>query len=209
VCRLVSAAGSSEAVSVLESCPKQPDLRLTLLRPSDEEDTPETKIVPQPGVTEESGARVVAVSDTTTAVYVPTPKPVVNIVDETGATIASTLLPTPASPLATVSRAGDLITWWTGDALLVFDANALRYKYTVIPSGATAPLGPGAVMAGRLIVPVNDGYDAFDPATGAGDRHIPLRRPAVHTAGATAVIPAVVGSTIVEQRGGELVALGN
>jgi hypothetical protein len=204
VCRLVSAAASSAAVSVLEACPKQPDLRLTLLRPADEEDTPDLKYVPQPGVTDDSGARVIAVSGTTTAVYVPTPKPTVNIVDETGATVASTLLPKPPSPQATASRTGDLITWWTGDAVLVFDADGLRYKYTVSPVGGNVPLGPAAIMAGRLIVPVTDGYDVFDPATGAGDRHIPLARPAGHSA----VVPAVAGSTVLEQRGGDLVALG-
>ena len=74
LCRLVSAAASSAAVSVLEACPNQADLRLTLLRPADDEDTPELKYVPQPGVSGDSDARVVAVSDTTTAVYVPTPE---------------------------------------------------------------------------------------------------------------------------------------
>ena len=44
LCRLLSAAASSAAVSVLESCPNQADTRLTLLRPSDEEDPPELKI---------------------------------------------------------------------------------------------------------------------------------------------------------------------
>ena len=44
LCRLLSAAASSAAVSVLESCPNQADLRLTLLRPADEEDTPETEV---------------------------------------------------------------------------------------------------------------------------------------------------------------------
>jgi hypothetical protein len=169
VCRLVSAAASSAAVSVLEACPEQADLRLTLLRPADEEDTPELKYVPQPGVTDDSGAQVIAVSDTTTAVYVPTPKPTVNIVDETGATVASTLLTKPPSPDATMSRAGDLITWWTGEEVMVFSANGLRYKYTVAPSGRNAPVGPGTVMAGRLLVPVTDGYDVFDPGGGKGE----------------------------------------
>ena len=41
LCRLVSAAASSSAVSVLEACPEQPDMRLTLLRPADEEDQPD------------------------------------------------------------------------------------------------------------------------------------------------------------------------
>jgi hypothetical protein len=204
ICRLVDAQASSTAVSVLEACPKQNDLRLTLLRPADEEDTPTVKFVPQPGVVDDSGARIVAVSDTTTAVYVPTPKPALNIVDETGATIASTLVPKPPSPNAVMSRAGDLITWWTGDSVMVFAANGLRYRYTVSAAGNNMPLGPATVMAGRLLVPVTGGYDVFDPATGAGVEHIPVQRPP----SSAAVVPAVAGSTIIEQRGDELVALG-
>ena len=93
LCGLVSAAASSAAVSVLQKCPGQADLRLTLLVPADEEDEPTTKIVQLPGVPADSDARVIAVSDTTTAVYLPTPKPVVNVIDDTGTTIASTALP--------------------------------------------------------------------------------------------------------------------
>jgi hypothetical protein len=204
LCRLVSAAASSSAVSVLESCPKQDDLRLTLLRPADDEDQPESKYVSQPGVSADSGARVVAVSDTMTAVYVPAPKPTVNIVDETGATVASTPLAKPPSAEATMSRAGDLITWWTGDSVMVFSANGLRYKYTVAPSGANRPLGPATIMAGRLMVPVTGGYDVFDPKTGHGARHIEVHRPPT----SAAVVPAIAGSTVLEQRGDELVALG-
>ncbi len=204
LCTLMSAAASSSAVSVLESCPNQSDLRLTLLRPADDEDTPEVKYVPQPGVTAESGARVIAVAETTTAVYVPTPKPVVNVVDDTGATIATTPLDKPASKEATASRAGDVITWWTGDSLMVFSANGLRYKYTVAPSGANVPLGPGAEMAGRLLVPVTGGYDVFEAQSGRGDRHLPVQRPSM----SSAVVPAVAGALVLEQRGDELVALG-
>jgi hypothetical protein len=205
LCRLVSAAASSTMVSVMEACPNQADMRLTLLRPADDEDVPELKYVPQPGVSVDSDARVIAVADTTTAVYVPTPKPVVHVVDETGATIASTPLEKPPSKNATMSRAGDLITWWTGDSLMVFSANGLRYKYTVAPAGANNPLGPAAIMAGRLLVPVTGGYDVFDAGSGRGDRHIPVAaRPRI----STAVVPAVAGTTVLEQRGDELVALG-
>lgn len=204
VCRKLSAAASSSAVSVLESCPKQKDVRLTLLRPADEEDTPEVRYVELPGVTDDSGAQVIAVSETTTAVYVPTPKPTVNIIDETGATVASTSLAKPPAPQATTTRAGNLITWWTGDSVLVFSATGLRYKYTVTPSGPHVPVGPATVMAGRLLVPVDDGYDVFDPATGTGERHITVpRKPSV-----SPVVPAVAGSTVLEQRGTDLVALG-
>lgn len=207
LCRLVSAAASSSAVSVLEACDGQDDLRLTLLRPSDEEDTPELKYVQQTGVSDGSGARVVAVVDTTTAVYVPTPKPRLDIVDDTGVVIASTVVPAPPSPEATVSRPGDLITWWTGDSVMVFSANNLQYKYTVAAAGDDAPVGPATIMAGKLVVPVSSGYDVFDPVTGAGDRHIPLHRPPGDGA-AGPVVPAVAGEMLLEQRGDELVALG-
>ncbi|MBO0677630.1 hypothetical protein JRC04_09170 [Mycolicibacterium sp. S2-37] len=204
LCRLTSAAASSSAVSVLEACPNAPDLRLTLLRPSDEEDTPDVKYVELPGVAADSDARVIAVSDTTTAVYLPTPRPTVNIIDETGTTIASTLVGQPASPRAAAARAGDLITWWTGTEVMVFAADGLRYRYTVTPSGGHLPLGPATEMADRLLVPVTGGYDVFNPDDGAGERHLPISRPP----SPEAVIPAVAGTWIVEQRGGELVALG-
>ncbi|UXA19362.1 hypothetical protein [Mycobacterium sp. SMC-4] len=204
LCRLVSAAASSSAVSVLEACGNQADLRLTLLRPSDEEDVPEVQYVQQNGVPEGSGARVVAVAGTTTAVYVATPAPRVDIVDDAGITIASTVVTSPAVPEATVSRVGDLITWWTGDTLMVFSANDLQYKYTVAAAGDNAPIGPATIMAGRLMVPVTGGYDVFDPVTGAGDRHIPMQRAPVDGP----VVPAVAGSMLLEQRGGEIVALG-
>lgn len=204
LCRLVSAAASSAAVSVLEACPGQTDMRLTLLRPADEEDQPETKIVPQPGVSVDADAHVIAVADTTTAVYVPTPKPVVNVIDETGTTIASTAVPRPSPPASAASRAGDLVTWWTGDSVMVFEANGLKYKYTVSPVDGQAPVGPATMMAGQLLVPVTTGYDVFDPETGTRVANIPVPRPSM----ATAVIPGVAGTTLLEQRGDTLVALG-
>jgi hypothetical protein len=204
LCRLVSAAASPSAVSVIESCPQQPDERLTLLRPDKEEDQPFTKHVSLPGVPTGSDAQVIAVSETTTAVYLPTPKPTVNVVDENGTTIASTLLPKPAAADATMSRAGDLITWFTGDSVMVFDANGLHYRYTVGAVGGQAPVGPATMLAGKLLVPVTTGYDVFNAQTGAGQSHIQLSRPP----SPGPVVPAVAGSTLLEQRGPTLVALG-
>jgi hypothetical protein len=204
LCRLVSAAASPSAVSVIESCPQQPDERLTLLRPDKEEDQPLVKHVALPGVPADSDAQVIAVSETTTAVYLPTPKPTVNVIDETGTTVSSTLLTTPVSLAATTSRAGDLITWWTGDSVMVFESNGLHYKYTVSAVGGQAPVGPATMLAGKLLVPVTTGYDVFDPATGKGESHIQLNRPA----SPDPVVPAVAGTTLLEQRGGTLVALG-
>ncbi|MBP2453605.1 Rv3212 family protein [Mycolicibacterium lutetiense] len=207
VCRQLSAAASSSAVSVLESCPKSKFVRLTLLRPADDEDTPDVRYVELQDITDESGAKVIAVSGTTTAVYLPTPRPMVNVIDEAGKTLASLPLAKPAAPQSTATRAGDLITWWTGDSVLVFSTtggSGLQYRFTVAPSGPHLPVGPATVMAGELLVPVSDGYDVFDQETGTGRRHIALPR----TPSVSPVVPAVAGNTVLEQRGTQLVALG-
>ena len=204
LCRLTSAAASPASVAVMEACPKQNELRLTLLKAAKEEDQPDVKRVALPGVSVDSDAQVIAVSDTKAAVYLPTPQPCVNIIDETGNTIASTLLPHPPTPVTATTRVGDLVTWYTGDSVMVFDANGLRYKYTVSAQGAQAPIGPATMLAGHLMVPVTSGYDTFDAESGAGQTHIALARQPVNTA----VIPAMAGPTLLEQRGSQLVALG-
>jgi hypothetical protein len=204
LCTLTSAAASTSAVSVLEACPDQPDLRLTMLRPAKEEDTPDLKYVPLDGVKENSGARVVAVSETTTAVYVPTPRPSLKIIDETGSTTADLPLPKPVSPQAAATRPNDLVTWWTGDAVLVFSSSGMQYRFTVGTVDTHVPVGPGTVMAGRLIIPVSDGVGVYDPTTGVNERFIPLKR----ERSKNAVVPGVAGSVLLEQRGGSVVALG-
>ncbi|MEI7715949.1 MAG: hypothetical protein WCI78_07655, partial [Mycobacterium sp.] len=203
-CTLVSAAASSSAVSVLENCANQAGLRLVLLRPGKDDDEPQQKIVPEPGI--EAGARVLAVWENNTAVYLTGgsgAQPRVEVVDETGATVSSTPLSEPPSNAAAVSQAGSLITWWTGDSLMVFDAGRFALRYT-IAAGAKTPLGPAVMMAGRLLVPVTGGIGVYDPLSGANERYIAVDR-APSTA---AVVPAVAGSWVVEQRGDTVVALG-
>ncbi|HET9875484.1 MAG TPA: hypothetical protein VFQ37_06920 [Mycobacterium sp.] len=206
-CTLASAGASSSAVSVLEACPGQADLRLTLLRVGKEEDEPELRYVPEPGVTTDSGARVLTVSDTTTAVYLPSPQPRIEVVDQAGVTVAKTLLPGPpsaASAALAVSRPAGLISWWTGDAVLMFDATTLAHRYTVSAVGPAVPLGPAATMAGRLLIPVSGGVGVYHLAKGELERVIPISRPP----GVSAVFPGVSGSTVLEQRGDTVVALG-
>jgi hypothetical protein len=203
-CTLVSAAASSSAVSVLEECPRQHDLRLALVRPSKEDDEPEQHDFQEPGVNAASGAQVLAVAETSTALYLPSPQPRVDVVDDTGATVASTPLPRPPSQPGAVSRLGSVLTWWTGDSVLVFDAMNLTYRYTITGTGPGVPLGPAALMAGHLLVPVTDGIGVYDVFTGVNERLIPVSRPS----GTTKVIPAVLGSEVFEQRGQTVVALG-
>ena len=202
-CTLMSAAASDTAVSVLEACRDQKDLRLTLIKPAKEEDEPDTKRVELPGLAVDSDARVLSVSGTTTAVFLPTPRPEVVVYDETGTKVSQTPLRSPATltgAAPAVSRAGDLITWWTGSAVMVFN-DKLGYRYTL---DAVDPLGPATMMAGRLLVPVPDGLAVYDPADGARDRLIPLS----HPQGNGPVMPAVSGSTVVEQNGDALAGFG-
>ena len=203
-CRLTSAAASSSAVSVLEACGRQADLRLKLLRPSKEEDEPEQRDVPEPGIAADSGARVLALAETRTAVYLPAPQPRVDILDGSGTTVGSTLLPKPPSSSSALTRPGNLITWWTGDRVMVFDSANLTYRYAIGPAGSSVPVGPGTMMAGKLLVPVTDGIAVCDPATGVGEDFLPVQRQPT----TSAVVPVVSGSQLLEQRGNTVVALG-
>lgn len=203
-CRLESAAASSSAVSVLETCSNQRDLRLVLLRPGKDDDDPQQHVVAEPGIRPGSGARVVAVSDTTTAVYVPLPQPKVDVIDETGATVASTLLPKPPTSSAVASHAGNLVTWWTGDSLMVFEAGKLMLRYSITAGETAVPLGPGTMMAGQLLVPITGGIAVYDPLSGESSSIIPVSR----EPSSAPVVPAVLGATVLEQRGDIVVALG-
>jgi hypothetical protein len=203
-CTLESAAASSSAVSVLEACANEADVRLALLRPGKDDDEPQQHLVPEPGIRAGSGARVLTVSATNTAVYLPSPQPRVDVIDETGTTVASTLLPKPPSSSAVATQTGNLVTWWTGDALIVFDSTNLTQRYTIAAGETTAPMGPGVMMAGQLLVPVTDGIGVYDPLSGANNRYIPVNRPPSRSP----VIPAVSGSRVFEQRGDTVVALG-
>jgi len=206
-CRLVSAAASSSAASVFESCVNKADLKLVLLRPAKEDDEPQQHVVAEPGISADSGARVLTVRENTTAVYLPSPQPRVEVIDETGTTVSSTLLPKPPSSSAVVSQAGNLVTWWTGDSVMVFDASSLTPRYTIAAGETTAPLGPGVMMAGKLLVPVTGAIGVYDPVNGASERYIPVNRAAAQRPG-TPVVPAVSGSRVFEQRGDTVVALG-
>ncbi|HWS92589.1 MAG TPA: hypothetical protein VN306_08885 [Mycobacterium sp.] len=210
-CRLISAAGSSSAVSVLESCAHEADLRLVLLRPGKDDDEPQQHVVPEPEIGADSGARVLIVWENKTAVYLPGnsgAQPRVDVIDETGTTVASTLLAKPPSSSAVMSQAGNLVTWWTGDSLLVFEASNLTLRYTIAAGETTAPLGPGVMMAGRLLVPVSGAIGVYDPLSGANEHYIPVNRAPGTLQPGKAVVPAVSGSRVFEQRGDTVVALG-
>lgn len=211
-CALMSAAASDASAAVLEACPDEKDLRLSLIKSAKEEDEPDVKHVPLPGLAADSDARVLAVVGSTAAVYVPIPQPEVAIYDDTGAKVSGTPLRVPpalSGRAPAISRAGDYLTWWTGSAVVVFDAH-LGYRYTIDPAAAgsepqhSPALGPATMMAGALLVPVADGLAVYDPADGHRQRVIPVQ----HPPGTGAVMPAVIGSMVLEQRDDTLTGFG-
>ena len=86
--------------------------------------------------------------------------------------------------------------------------NTLALRYTIAAGDKTAPLGPGAMMAGRLLVPVTGAIGVYDPISGASERYIPVDRATGGAPPGAAVVPAVSGSRVFEQRGDTVVALG-
>jgi hypothetical protein len=210
-CKLLSAAASSSAVSVFEACDNQADLRLVLLRPGKEDDEPQQHVVPEPGIGTGSGARVLAVWENNTAVYLPGisgTQPRVEVIDETGTTVSSTLLAKPPTNPGVVTQTGNLVTWWTGDTVMVFEVTNLALRYTIAAGEKTVPLGPGVMMASQLLVPVTGAIGVYDPTSGANIRYIPVQRPPDTLQPGRAVVPAVSGSRVFEQRGDTVVALG-
>ncbi len=210
-CKLISAAASSSAVSVLEACENQADLKLVLLRPGKEDDEPQQHEVAEPGIGAGSGAQVLAVRENETAVYLPGAsgtQPRVEVIDEAGTTVSSTLLPKPPANPGVVTQAGNLVTWWTGDTVMVFEVTNLSLRYTIAAGEKTVPLGPGVMMAGQLLVPVTGAIGVYDPTSGANIRYIPVNRAPDSLDPARAVVPAVSGSRVFEQRGATVVALG-
>jgi len=207
-CELLSAAAGPAAVSLMQSCKGKADVQLTLLRAADHDDEPEVHDVPLPGVTSDSGARVLAVSDTSTAVYLPTPRPRVAVYDETGTVVSGADLTAPPGSAglqgSAVTQAAGLLTWWTGNAVVVFDANRLAFRYLIPADGAVTPVGPASMMAGKLLIPVTGGIGVYEASAGVLERVIPVDRPAL----AGPVVPNVAGATVLEQRGDIVVALG-
>ncbi len=209
-CTILSAAASPSAVSLLQTCAGEADVRLTLLRPGKDDDEPELRDNPQAGVPSSAGPRVLAVSDTNTAVYLPTPKPRVSVVNDVGTETSSTPVSAPpsmADPESSVTRAGSLVTWWTGRSVMVFNSDKLTHKYTVNAEENIVPLGPATIMADKLLIPVTGGVGVYDVSDGHLERVIDVERRGMES-GVGVIVPSVVGATLLEQRGRTLVALG-
>ena len=60
------------------------------------------------------------------------------------------------------------------------------------------------MMANKLLLPVTGGIAVYEASAGTPEHVIPVERPA----GPGPVVPAMAGTTVLEQRGDTLAALG-
>lgn len=208
-CALISAASSPSRLAVLERCPNEPANRLTVLDPAPEDNSvPEefgTHVLDGPGA-DSPDARVLAVSDNRIVLYRPgtdgrSPQPPrLTVFDATGNPLVVHELSAPLTPAATTTRIGSAYFVFTGNSVIALHASTFDPIWT-----APNALGGPALMAGRLLVPVPGAIAALDPATGAVVTRIPVQR---EDHDGSPISIGVLGTTILEQRGGELIALG-
>lgn len=205
VCTNGSVAVGGRVIGALERCPGEDSDRLTFFAadPASAE-KPEERGSVLLGV---RGARLVAVNGDRAAVAAPdgTLRVVTAAGQVTTVPLGPAAGPTTDPPgLATPVRAGGpVLLWWTGTATVALDPVELRPRWTVPGTiGPGAPV-PGTGAAVTLLVPVPSGLAVVDAATGVPRGLVPVAR----APGPTPVGVGVVGTTVLEQRGSEVVAL--
>jgi hypothetical protein len=190
-------------LAVVEHCPDESVARLTAQRSQPKEfDQPEVDFSTLlPG----AQARIVAMSPDRVAVALPGPARLL-VLDAKGNTVAEHPLAVPETDLqgdaaespAAITETPTGVFWFTGSATVALDVGALRPRWTRAGS-----LGPGSVLAGRLLLPTPGALAVLDVATGRQVGTLPVDRGGyrgpVRTAGA--------GEVVLEQRGDTLVAL--
>ncbi|RJO79930.1 hypothetical protein D5S18_01320 [Nocardia panacis] len=210
-CTLLSAGSSAARLAVVERCPNDPSNRLSVLNPAPKDNTvPEeygSHVLTGPGA-DAPGVRVLAVSDSRVALYLPpAPHPVadapagprIGIYDASGNQLLLRDLPAPIADTAT-TRIGSAFFVFTGDSVIALSASTFDQLWQ-----APGAVGTPALMAGRLLLPVAGGIAVLDPSTGAEQSRIPVDRPDY---GGAPLSLSVLGAVILEKRGATLFALG-
>lgn len=207
-CTHASTVLGPDQLAVVERCPDEPADRLTVLDPDDTKDG--KPVVRFSELLPSRGAGLVAVTDKRTAVVLPDPARLV-VLDEQGAEIAATPIDlTPAALAAAADPPGGApatsadprqVSWWTGSSTVLLDPVTLAPLATVADT-----LGPGTTYGDATLVPVPDGLAVLD-RSGAGTDPVVRTIPVARADRTGPVRLAAQGAVLVEQRGGEIVAL--
>jgi hypothetical protein len=104
----------------------------------------------------------------------------------------------PAGGVEATSSVDGVVLWWTGSSTIALSADDLHPLWVL-----QGTLGPGTSWAGRAVMPAPGAEMVLNPATGAVERVIPVRRADERGP----VMTAALGPVLLEQRGPTLVAL--
>ncbi|APT84210.1 hypothetical protein CAQU_02995 [Corynebacterium aquilae DSM 44791] len=204
-CEITAALARQSNVAVSERCPEDPQTSHVRVMKAVPEDARKPELTVE--IDLKGQGHVVAISATHTAVYLNEPAPRLYSFDEDGELVADREVePAPNGgevdglPVR-YQYIADLphhMSWFDGARLYLFEPSELQV--TAVFEDA---IGTGAAFGDKLLYPTREGIAVADWSTGEVERTIPVDRGAV----SGPVSLAVVGSIVVEQRPGELVAL--
>ena len=211
-CRLYSALPGAGRVAVVERCDGDHGYRLTVLGADQTSDEKVRQWGSTMITTSARGPapRVIAATESTVAVYDGGMDPTGTVGAPTGPRIRLFTPQTESSgehPVAGDRGAPErsrpitdqgVVSFWTGRATVVLDANTGSPIFQVADA-----IGPGSVMAGQLLVPMPGGISVRRAYDGHEEFFIPVDRGDI----VGPVSLRVLGDTIIEQRGTELVTL--
>ncbi|WP_019202633.1 PQQ-binding-like beta-propeller repeat protein [Tsukamurella sp. 1534] len=205
-CTIGSALTAGASLVVLETCPTEPNPRLTVIgsAPKEATEPQETSSVVAPalGAAQPPGGdrpRLIAAGSAGAVVYVPArdgaPARVVTIGfrGEERRSVDVTTAPGGAPRDAPVVTEAGVASFFTGTSTVVVDTSTLAAEM-VIPG----TLGPGAVVGAQIVVPGPTSLTSYDLTTRTLGRSVPVDRPG-YTGGP--VLSVVVGDSIVTQWG--------
>lgn len=201
-CTFVSAGAAAHQLAVLERCPGDEGERLTTLVP-DPEDSTEPEVNGSLALTVDQvpvrDGQIVAVTDDRVALAVDAPEPRLVLLDAQGARLADDALPGPVTADTGLPvPAGPVLLWWTGAETVALDPEELSVRW-IVPDTA----GPGTAYAGRILIPVADGWADTDPRTGEVGRIVEIDRTDV-SAGPVGL--TALGALVLDTAGGEVTA---
>lgn len=203
-CSYGSVAAYAGQIGVIERCPREGQDRLTVYKATgSESDKPTVVFSVELGV---NGARIVTMNQQFVGVAIGQPNRLEIFNVTNGADLKnypvtlgrSDLSGDPAGRAVPVVAGGSGLYWFTGSATIALDPKTLQPMWTVPNT-----LGPGVLFAGRLLLPVPNGIEVLDQATGAKVGDIGVDR---HGYSGN-VAMAAIGPVVLEQRGPTLAAL--
>lgn len=213
-CEYASVGVGDQRVGVIEECPSTATDRVTVLKAKPEDDEDPEEVFTR--VLDGSRASVVAVSDNRVAVLLRESSRLavydfstglvgtfpVDVADHVPAPGGVRVEPRTLTEDVVWHRDGHTVRgavyWHTGRGTVALDPVSLTPLWN-----APGVRGPGTVMAGELLLPVDGGIAVHDPRSGRRLRVIPVDR-GDHRG---PVRLSTVGGVVLEQRGNTLVAL--